>query len=79
MSAAPSQKVADANVDVVQYDGDNPKRKVPGASPAAKAGDLSRKATLSAYMTIAAAAFGLISDGCMYSHASCFLSEGPER
>ncbi|KAL1951681.1 hypothetical protein VTO73DRAFT_830 [Trametes versicolor] len=64
MTAAPEDTKADARVAVVAYDGDQggvgPAKEPPRTQPGAK---VSRKAAMSAYMTIAAAAFGLISDG----------------
>ncbi|KAI8980690.1 MFS Git1p-like glycerophosphoinositol permease [Trametes punicea] len=64
MSSAP-QKTADANLAVVDYDSKQDAKSTPRKEAPVKAqsGALSRKASLSAYMTIAAAAFGLISDG----------------
>ncbi|KAH9847394.1 MFS Git1p-like glycerophosphoinositol permease [Lenzites betulinus] len=63
--AATTPEKADATVAVVAYDaeksGSEPAKHAQPKSPSAR--PVSRKAALSAYMTIAAAAFGLISDG----------------
>ena len=60
-SPAVPAKSADASVGVVPYEGGEIKEDQKLATPRTAQ---SRKAQLSAYMTIAAAAFGLISDGC---------------
>ena len=83
MSAAPSLKAADAIVSEVPYQGQGSKRntqatdaKTHDRAPAKPQPEpASKKVALSAYMTIAAAAFGLISDGCMYSRYARIVSE----
>ena len=81
MSAATSEKAADANVGVVPYETSADDRNGQDLDKAAAkpqpSGAMSRKAALSAYMTIAAAAFGLISDGCTSSHLSYVLCATP--
>ena len=60
-STTPEKLPADASVAAVNYEGDA--RDVQETKPAPTQRQ-SKRASLSAYMTIAAAAFGLISDGC---------------
>ncbi|CDO78229.1 hypothetical protein BN946_scf184726.g4 [Trametes cinnabarina] len=58
-----TQKTADANIAVVSYDGKQDAESASEAHAKGRSGAMSKRAALSAYMTIAAAAFGLISDG----------------
>ena len=60
MAPSEDKVAADATVATVGYEDDANKKTPAKAQQPAQ----SRKAALSAYMTIAAAAFGLISDGC---------------
>ena len=59
------QTAPDAGVPVNSYEGEGKQQQARASAKPVQPSAVSRKATLSAYMTIAAAAFGLISDGCM--------------
>ena len=64
MAPSKDKAAADATVATVGYEDDANKQRESKTPAKAQQPAQSRKAALSAYMTIAAAAFGLISDGC---------------
>ena len=75
------QKAADASVPVVAYEVEAKQEhnQIDSAPVQPQhSHEVSKKAALSAYMTIAAAAFGLISDGCMCKVSYCRLTLGPD-
>ena len=57
-------KATDTGVQVLSHDSGEVKQQMAVPDGSHQTSAVSRRAALSAYMTIAAAAFGLISDGC---------------